>query len=105
VSLRSASEDFPERAPPRSRVRVTLADDGWEMGRVNTVTFVWRYEDTAGGEKDTGAKPEEFSTQADAETWIGENWKDLLESGVDQVTLLEDGAVVYGPMSLHPVEH
>ena len=72
------------------------------------MTFVWRYEDTAGGEKSAEgilAKPEEFSSQADAETWIGENWKDLLEAGVDQVTLLEDGAVVYGPMSLHPVEH
>ena len=68
------------------------------------MTFVWRYEDTAGGEKATDAKPEEFSTQADAETWIGEHWRELLEANVDQVTLLEDGTVLYGPMSLHPVE-
>ncbi|MEZ0108056.1 hypothetical protein ABH920_002054 [Catenulispora sp. EB89] len=85
-------------------MRVMLFNDGWAIEGVNTVTFMWRYEDTAGGEKDTGAKPEEFSTQSDAESWIGENWKDLLEAGVDQVTLLEDGTVVYGPMSLHPVE-
>ena len=68
------------------------------------MTFVWRYEDTAGGEKTTELKPEEFSTQADAETWIGEHWRELLDAAVDQVTLLEDGVVVYGPMSLHPVE-
>ena len=85
-------------------MRVMLGDDGLAIEGVNTVTFVWRYEDTAGGEKDTGGNPEEFSTQSDAETWIGENWKGLFEDGVDQVTLLEDGGVVYGPMSLHPVE-
>jgi hypothetical protein len=77
---------------------------GRAIGRVNTVAFVWRYEDTAGGVKATEAKPEEFSTQSDAESWIGEHWKELLEDGVDQVTLLEDGAVVYGPMSLHPAD-
>ena len=68
------------------------------------MTFVWRYEDTAGEVKTTDAKPEEFSTQSDAETWIGEHWRELLEAEVDQVTLLEDGAAVYGPMSLHPAE-
>lgn len=43
-----------------------------------------------------------FPTQADAETWIGETWRELLDAGVDQVTLLEEDRVVYGPMSLHP---
>ena len=43
-----------------------------------------------------------FSTQADAESWIGENWQQLLEGGVDQVSLLEGDRVVYGGMSLHP---
>lgn len=43
-----------------------------------------------------------FPSQADAETWIGEEWRRLLEAGVDQVTLLEGERVVYGPMSLHP---
>jgi hypothetical protein len=93
-------------------VRVTLrsgtaaAADGNDRanGRVNTVAFVWRYEDSAGGVRDTDAKPEEFSTQSDAENWIGENWRGLLDAGVDQVSLLEDGTIVYGPMSLHPAE-
>jgi hypothetical protein len=26
----------------------------------------------------------------------------LLDAGVDQVTLLDDGEKIYGPMSLHP---
>lgn len=45
-----------------------------------------------------------FPTQADAESWIGEFWRELLAEGVDQVALLEDGREVYGPMSLHPPE-
>ena len=43
-----------------------------------------------------------FPSQSDAETWLGESWQDLLGHGVEQVHLLEDGRVVYGPMSLHP---
>jgi hypothetical protein len=42
-----------------------------------------------------------FSSQADAESWVGEIWSDLAELGVDAVTLLEADRVVYGPMSLH----
>jgi hypothetical protein len=47
---------------------------------------------------------ESFSSQGDAENWLGENWPGLLRAGVDQVTLTEDGRVEYGPMSLHPAE-
>ncbi len=43
-----------------------------------------------------------FPSQSDAETWLGEVWRDLLEDGVDQVVLLDDERTVYGPMSLHP---
>jgi hypothetical protein len=45
-----------------------------------------------------------FPSQADAETWIGETWRELLEAGVEQVTLLQTGRPVYGPMSLRPLE-
>jgi hypothetical protein len=31
---------------------------------------------------------------------MGESWKELLHAGVAQVTLLEDGREVYGPMGL-----
>jgi hypothetical protein len=65
------------------------------------VAWLWRYEDADGGKVDAdGVASESFPTQADAETWIGESWRDLLEAGVAQVTLFEDGREVYGPMSL-----
>ena len=66
--------------------------------------WTWRYEDSAGATvKAAGAPdPGSFPAQGDAESWIGESWQELLDAGVDQVTLIEDGRVVYGPMSLHP---
>jgi hypothetical protein len=51
-----------------------------------------------------GVTGERFPSQADAESWVGEAWQDLLGQGVDQVSLLEGDRVVYGPMSLHPAE-
>ena len=45
-----------------------------------------------------------FASQGDAESWIGENWRTLLDAGVDQVSLLDEGRIQYGPMSLHPAE-
>ena len=65
------------------------------------MAWTWRYE-TSDGSTVTNAVSQEFPTQADAETWIGEAWRELLDSGVDQVTLLEEERVAYGPMSLHP---
>lgn len=38
--------------------------------------------------------------QSDAESWLGERWRDLADAGVASVTLLEDDRTVYGPMSL-----
>lgn len=45
-----------------------------------------------------------FPSQADAETWVGESWRELLAAGVDSVSLLREGERVYGPMSLRPME-
>jgi hypothetical protein len=69
------------------------------------MAWTWRYEDNEGNEVRSiaGAAPE-FPTQADAESWLGEAWRDLLERGVDAVRLYEDGGEVYGPMSLHPAD-
>lgn len=65
------------------------------------MAWTWRYENAEGATVDSQELPgESFPTQADAETWIGETWRDLLEGGVEQVMLLEDGRQVYGPMSL-----
>ena len=62
----------------------------------------WRLEDAAGAEVDVPADfaDHRFSSQADAESWVGEIWSDLAELGVDAVTLMEADRVVYGPMSL-----
>jgi hypothetical protein len=45
-----------------------------------------------------------FPSQSEAESWLGEEWRALLDAGVDAVTLREGDAVVYGPMSLQPLE-
>ena len=67
------------------------------------MSWSWRYE-KSDGTTTTGpsSADQSFPTQSDAETWIGEAWRELLDSGVDQVVLLEEERVVYGPMSLHP---
>jgi hypothetical protein len=61
----------------------------------------WRYEG-ADGQPATGPG-ETFSSQADAESWIGQVWRDLSQSGVTTVVLVEDDRVDYS-MSLQPAE-
>jgi hypothetical protein len=65
--------------------------------------WTWRYE-KADGAVLSGASLQDaiFASQGDAESWLGENWRALLDAGVDQVTLLDDDRKEYGPMSLHP---
>lgn len=69
------------------------------------MAWSWRYEKRDGSEVTpvAGSVPQ-FPTQADAESWVGEIWRELLDQGVDGVTLLENGTKIYGPMSLHPAE-
>ena len=66
--------------------------------------WIWRYESADGAVLDTppGGVSEGFPTQADAESWIGESWRELLDAGVEQVWLLEGEREVYGPMGLRP---
>lgn len=45
-----------------------------------------------------------FDDQTAAEEWLSANWRDLLDAGVDEVTLLDGDEVVYGPMSLHAAD-
>lgn len=66
------------------------------------MAWSWRLEKADG--RSVGMSEETFSTQADAETWLGENWRALREDEVDQVTLLDDERVAYGPMSLHEAQ-
>ncbi|MGI5337489.1 hypothetical protein ACQEVS_08880 [Streptomyces sp. CA-181903] len=65
------------------------------------MAWVWRFEKADGTETAPAVEPEEFSTQGDAESWLGEEWRALLEGGVEQVRLFEDGQEIYdAPMSL-----
>ncbi|MCY1142092.1 hypothetical protein OWR29_29205 [Actinoplanes sp. Pm04-4] len=61
----------------------------------------WRYENVEG--QPVAGPPETFSSQADAESWIGQEWRGLAEAGVAKVVLVEDDRVEY-PMSLLPTE-
>ncbi|WP_127501227.1 hypothetical protein [Actinoplanes solisilvae] len=61
----------------------------------------WRYENVE-GQTVTGPT-ETFSSQADAESWIGQEWRTLAEQGVAGVVLIEDDRVDYR-MSLLPAE-
>jgi hypothetical protein len=65
--------------------------------------WTWRYEKADGTVVGADDLQEAiFTSQGDAESWLGENWRALLAVGVDQVTLLEDSKAKYGPMSLQP---
>jgi len=65
--------------------------------------WTWRYQKADGTAVPADDLQEAiFTSQGDAESWLGENWRALLAVGVDQVTLLEDSRPEYGPMSLHP---
>jgi hypothetical protein len=67
------------------------------------MTWTWQFEKEDGTAASSRDLPKEtFPSQGDAESWLGENWRGLAESGVDQVRLLEDARVEYGPMSLRP---
>jgi len=63
------------------------------------MAWTWRYEDAEGRPVD--GPNEAFSSQSDAESWIGQTWRDLLASGVVAVSLQEDDRSEYR-MSLLP---
>lgn len=60
------------------------------------MSWTWRYEPDSTGAEEAGS----FSSQSDAESWLGESWRMLAEAGVAGVSLLHDGEHVYGPMPL-----
>jgi hypothetical protein len=63
------------------------------------MAWTWRYEDATGGAVDFPS--EAFSSQSDAESWIGQSWRELAAAGVVRVVLLEDTRQEYR-MSLAP---
>ena len=63
------------------------------------MSWVWRFESADGRDLAAPASPPHAS-QSDAESWLGETWRELAEAGVAQVVLQQDGNEVYGPMLL-----
>jgi hypothetical protein len=61
----------------------------------------WRYEGV--DDQPVAGPVEAFSSQADAESWIGQSWRELAAAGVTQVSLVEDDRVDY-KMSLQTPE-
>ena len=39
--------------------------------------------------------PGSFTSQSDAESWVGENWRALAEAGVEQAVLLDGQSTIY----------
>lgn len=63
------------------------------------MAWTWRLEAEDGSVLDTVASPAQ-ANQSDAESWLGEQWRELAAAGVARVTLLDGSTEVYGPMSL-----
>jgi len=63
------------------------------------MSWTWRLEAVGGAPMSEPAAPAQQS-QSDAETWLGETWRELAAAGVAQVSLHHDGVLVYGPMPL-----
>lgn len=70
-----------------------------------TDAWTWTYQDAEGARvQPRGIDTAPFPTQSDAESWLGESWRELADAGVESVTLLHEDEVVYGPMSLRDAE-
>lgn len=68
------------------------------------MTWNWRYQDADGTQLPPPEDDEAFGAKGDAESWLGETWRSLLEAGITQVVLVEDDRVEYS-MPLTPAEN
>lgn len=59
----------------------------------------WQLVDAAGRSMDQPMSPA-FGTRFDAELWLGEHWRRLVEQGVTSVVLRARGAAVAAPLVL-----
>jgi hypothetical protein len=66
------------------------------------MVWTWQYLDAEGRAVEV-PDTEDFSSQSDAETWLGQAWRELAEAGVVSVTLLDDDRSEY-TMSLEAPE-
>lgn len=66
------------------------------MGGMTGAGWYW----VRGGSARGVTVSEQFSSQADAEAFMSEEWESLLDSGVEEASLIHGGELVYGPMPL-----
>ena len=69
------------------------------------MSWTWELHDSAGAVVDPAQLDVEvpvIDNQGDAESWLGEQWRDLLARGVATVSLKNGDDVAYGPMGLAP---
>lgn len=60
------------------------------------MAWSWRYETAEGTVLAGEPLPDElFPSRGDAESWLGEQWRELHGAGAEKVTLMEDGTSVY----------
>ncbi len=64
------------------------------------MAWTWRIETSEGEQAALESDVPDFPSQSDAESWLGEVWRELADAGASQATLLEHDREVYGPMSL-----
>lgn len=80
---------------------------GWSaVARLPDVTEKWTWQTSSGSDDAPGRDDASgsFPSQAEAEAWLSESWQELVTTGVDSVSLLCDGELVYGPMSLRAAQ-
>jgi len=63
------------------------------------MAWTWRFEDAENRAVD--GPNEAFSSQSDAESWLGQTWRDLVATGAVTAVLTEDERTEYR-MSLLP---
>jgi hypothetical protein len=73
-------------------------EEGPNRNRSDILTFAWRY---IGPDGEDRGRSDPFPDREAAEAWIGDSWSELLERGVEQVALEEDGSEAYR-MGLRP---
>jgi len=69
------------------------------------VSWTWIYQNADGSPTSKlpeSATLESFPRREAAEEYIGDTFQDLLDGGVEAVTLYEDEKEVFGPMLLSP---
>jgi hypothetical protein len=67
--------------------------------RTPMTTWTWHLEAMDGQAVSEPPAPV-HQNQSDAESWLGEQWRELADAGVAQASLYEDDRKVYGPMPL-----